>query len=240
MPKPVRRTPLTAGLLYHLIMLLHASFTQTYTAPADLLRHFQGYSQADRFAFLHALVGSLGLHEALVVSRRIEPRLKRDFLRELPPELALHCLSFVSLRLPRPFGSPPDFQVDDVKTLGRASQVSRYWYNLLQDDSTWKDICTRNKFFNFRRMVLPTESTMSSDASRWTQTVNAFGLTIPAGSSSSSASLPRRKSDQDSIDPSPSFLPNLQGMSAPQTSFKQRFMNAYQTRKLTGLSYGSS
>ena len=59
------------------------------------MRRFKGLNKSHRFAFLSALVGELRLNEALVVSRRIEPRLRRDFLRELPLELALHCLSFV-------------------------------------------------------------------------------------------------------------------------------------------------
>lgn len=37
------------------------------------------------------------MNEALVISRRIEPLLRRDMLRELPTELALHCMSFVRL-----------------------------------------------------------------------------------------------------------------------------------------------
>ena len=37
----------------------------------------------------------LALDEAVAVSRKIEPRLRRDFLKELPLELALHCMSFV-------------------------------------------------------------------------------------------------------------------------------------------------
>lgn len=54
-------------------------------------------SKTQRFAFLGMLVSELRMNEALVVSRKIEPRLRRDFLRELPLEVALHCLSFVSL-----------------------------------------------------------------------------------------------------------------------------------------------
>jgi F-box and WD-40 domain protein CDC4 len=47
-------------------------------------------------AFLASLVDDLALDEAVAVSRKIEPRLRRDFLKELPLELALHCMSFVS------------------------------------------------------------------------------------------------------------------------------------------------
>ncbi len=67
--------------------------------PDDLMRQFKWLNKSQRFSFLSSLVGELRLHEALVVSRRIEPRLRRDFFRELPLELALHCLSFVSLAL---------------------------------------------------------------------------------------------------------------------------------------------
>ena len=71
----------------------HNNFSKS--DPEDLIRRFKGLNKSHRFAFLSALVGELRLNEALVVSRRIEPRLRRDFLRELPLELALHCLSFV-------------------------------------------------------------------------------------------------------------------------------------------------
>jgi len=46
-------------------------------------------------AFLASLMDDLALDEAVAVSRKIEPRLRRDFLKELPLELALHCMSFV-------------------------------------------------------------------------------------------------------------------------------------------------
>lgn len=48
---------------------------------------------------------------------QMAPRLKRDFLKTLPIELAFHVLSFV----------------DDVRTLARASGVSRFWRALLED-----------------------------------------------------------------------------------------------------------
>ncbi|GAA6013519.1 hypothetical protein JCM11491_006108 [Sporobolomyces phaffii] len=60
----------------------------------------------------------------------ILPRLKRDFLKTLPVELAFHVLSFV----------------DDVKTLARAAAVSRFWRALLEDDATWKRMCWRSGF----------------------------------------------------------------------------------------------
>ena len=60
----------------------------------------------------------------------ITPRLKRDFLKTLPVELAFHVLSFV----------------DDVRTLARASGVSRFWRALLEDEGTWKRMCWNSGF----------------------------------------------------------------------------------------------
>ncbi|KAL1408948.1 hypothetical protein Q8F55_005762 [Vanrija albida] len=90
----------------------------------ELLQSFRCLSKAERFAFLNSLIGELQLNEALVVSSKISPRLKRDFLRDLPVELALHCVSFL----------------DDARTLGRAMRVSKYWNDLLQDERLWRDM----------------------------------------------------------------------------------------------------
>jgi hypothetical protein len=64
--------------------------------PVGLLLRFQKMKKDQRAAFLAGLVEDLDLEEASTVTRRIEPRLRRDFLKELPLEIALHCMSFVS------------------------------------------------------------------------------------------------------------------------------------------------
>ncbi|WVQ76907.1 hypothetical protein IAR50_006585 [Cryptococcus sp. DSM 104548] len=87
-----------------------------------LLYQFTRLPPSARFSFLNSLVPELRLNEALLVSRKIAPLLRRDFLKELPIELSLHILSFV----------------DDPKTLARCAQVSHYWNALLQDDATWR------------------------------------------------------------------------------------------------------
>ncbi|WVQ85141.1 hypothetical protein IAT38_007306 [Cryptococcus sp. DSM 104549] len=94
----------------------------------DMIEQFNTLSPSERFNFLSSLIGELRLNEALVVSRKIEPLLRRDFLAELPTELALLCLSFV----------------DEPRTLARVSQVSRYWNSLLQDEATWKQLFDRH------------------------------------------------------------------------------------------------
>lgn len=83
-----------------------------------------------------------------MLSSHIGPRLKRDFLRELPIELALHILSFVSPLPNKIYGGAGliGAQVDDARTLARASCVSRYWRRLLEDEQTWKEMCQRHRF----------------------------------------------------------------------------------------------
>ena len=67
--------------------------------PANLLLRFQRFDKSQRMEFLSDLLGDLQLNEAVTITRRIEPRLRRDFLKELPLELALHAMSFVSYPL---------------------------------------------------------------------------------------------------------------------------------------------
>ena len=62
----------------------------------------------------------------------ITPKLKIDFLKELPIELALYVLSFI----------------DDPRTLSRASLVSRHWHVLLKDEGAWKALCFKHQYRN--------------------------------------------------------------------------------------------
>jgi len=97
---------------------------------SDLIARFRELPKDERFAFLSNLVGELQLNEALVMSSKIAPKLKRDFLSDLPIELALHCVSFL----------------DDARTLGRAMRVCKYWHDLLQDERLWKDMHDRQLY----------------------------------------------------------------------------------------------
>ncbi|KAJ9102357.1 hypothetical protein QFC21_002757 [Naganishia friedmannii] len=96
----------------------------------SFLSAFPHLSATTRLEILQSLLPVLTVPELLMLSSHIGPRLKRDFLRDLPIELALHILSFV----------------DDPKTLARASAVSRYWRSLLEDEQTWKEMCQRHRF----------------------------------------------------------------------------------------------
>lgn len=98
--------------------------------PLALLHSFTLLSPSERLNFLTSLLPFLTLPELTTLSSTISPRLKRDFLRELPIEIALHILSFV----------------DDPKTLMRAGMVSRFWRGLVSDEVTWKGLCWRRGF----------------------------------------------------------------------------------------------
>ncbi|TFK20265.1 WD40 repeat-like protein [Coprinopsis marcescibilis] len=78
-----------------------------------------------RRQFLSSILATCTAEELLFISSAIAPRLKRDFLVSLPPELALYILSFV----------------DDPTSLARASQVSRHWRSLVHEESVWKRMC---------------------------------------------------------------------------------------------------
>ncbi|KAJ3759119.1 WD40 repeat-like protein [Lentinula raphanica] len=83
-----------------------------------------------RRQYLSAIIHACTPTELLFISTTIAPLLKRDFLRALPPELALHVLRFV----------------DTPKTLGRAAQVSQWWRKLVNDESLWKRMCAQYGF----------------------------------------------------------------------------------------------
>ncbi|KAJ7763944.1 WD40-repeat-containing domain protein [Mycena maculata] len=83
-----------------------------------------------RQQYLASLLHSLTPAELLFVSTTIAPLLKRDFVADLPTELALMVLSFI----------------DEPRTLVRASRVSRRWKAMVADESIWRGMCMRIGF----------------------------------------------------------------------------------------------
>ncbi|RXK40736.1 hypothetical protein M231_01988 [Tremella mesenterica] len=216
-----------ADHLFHRRSHSHGGFENDFglghTDVNEMMGKFKLLSKGQRFAFLSTLVPELLLPEALVVARRIDPRLKRDFLKDLPLELSLHCLSFV----------------EDARTLARASQVSQYWYALLQDETTWKHMCTRTRFFPLVS-PFPSHSSHSRTSRRFD---NPFVSRVPHSNL-------RLQMGRVSLNPlaqnfitTPRFarlaeLGSVRPMSPPTTprSFKQQFKDAYLTESnwLTG------
>jgi F-box and WD-40 domain protein CDC4 len=78
-----------------------------------------------RKEYLAAILNDCTPSELLFISTTITPLLKHDFLRELPPELAIHILGYI----------------DDPRTLARASQVSKHWRTMLSDEWLWRRMC---------------------------------------------------------------------------------------------------
>lgn len=87
-------------------------------------------SPASRKQYLVSILHDCSPAELRFISQTITPMLKRDFLTELPSELALHILVFV----------------DNPRTLARASQVCKRWHDLVSDDWLWKVLCEMYSF----------------------------------------------------------------------------------------------
>ena len=107
-----------------------------------------------RRQYLFEVLKSCTPAELLYISTLIAPRLKCDFLRSLPTELAIHILAFI----------------DDPRTLARIAQVSKYWNNLVRDEFIWKRMCSWYGFDD-----LPTEewSSASKGKSTWNSVVSS-------------------------------------------------------------------
>jgi F-box and WD-40 domain protein CDC4 len=88
-----------------------------------------------RKQYLASLLHSLTPSELLFVSTTIAPLLKRDFIADLPIELALIVLGFI----------------DEPRTLARASRVSRRWKDMVTDESIWRGMCMRIGFSSRER-----------------------------------------------------------------------------------------
>lgn len=96
--------------------------------------HITSLSTHAKNAFLSEILSACPVETLVHVYNIITPRIKRDFLRELPPEIALHIISFI----------------DDARTLTRASAVSKYWRMLLSDEYLWRNMCEVHKYCSDR------------------------------------------------------------------------------------------
>ncbi|KAF9126309.1 hypothetical protein BGX30_015299, partial [Mortierella sp. GBA39] len=112
--------------------MLQRTATKLPTLPADtvpsLILAFQGLDPPAQMAFLNELVLHCATPQLAHLTNIIAPRLKRDFLRDLPLELAHHILSMI----------------DEPKSLVRVSLVSKFWHQLVEtEDWIWRAQCIR-------------------------------------------------------------------------------------------------
>jgi F-box and WD-40 domain protein CDC4 len=91
---------------------------------------FHQLSPLEKQYFLYDMINSCDNSQLAYLNSLIAPRLKVDFLKELPPEIALQILS----------------NVDQPKYLARTACVSKYWNSLLRDESLWKSVCKKHKY----------------------------------------------------------------------------------------------
>ncbi|KAG9027066.1 hypothetical protein FRB95_008167 [Tulasnella sp. JGI-2019a] len=96
----------------------------------SIRNYFNTLTPSNRKRILGDLLSECDIDQLVYVSNAIAPRLKRDFLRDLPVEIALHVLSFI----------------DDPRTLSRCCGVSRFWKIMLTDEYTWKVMCLKHNF----------------------------------------------------------------------------------------------
>jgi F-box and WD-40 domain protein CDC4 len=95
------------------------------------LKHaFQQLSSQQKQFLLAEIINCCDNSQLTYLNDLIAPRLKIDFLKELPIEISLHILTFI----------------DDPKTLARAACVSTLWNSLLKDEATWKALCMKHQY----------------------------------------------------------------------------------------------
>lgn len=95
-----------------------------------LFKQFQLLNNNDKTLFLNKILPSLSIPQVLHANNLLAPRLKRDFLKELPLELSLHILSFIN----------------HPNTLARCSQVSSWWRHIVEDENNWKHMCFKHRY----------------------------------------------------------------------------------------------
>ncbi|KAI9484916.1 WD40-repeat-containing domain protein [Zychaea mexicana] len=96
----------------------------------NVTKHFQHLSQDQKHLFLSEILNCCDTQLLSFIHNLIAPRLKIDFLKQLPIELSLHVISFI----------------DDPKDLANASRVSSFWNSLLKDEATWKSLCLKHRY----------------------------------------------------------------------------------------------
>ncbi|KAJ5363544.1 uncharacterized protein N7496_009257 [Penicillium cataractarum] len=162
----------------------------------NLRIHFSTLSNSRKQKLLESILDVCDSQQLSFVSSYVGPRLRKDPFQVFPNELCLRVLSFI----------------DDPKTLARASQVSRRWRELLNDDITWKNLCEKHAY-SVRR--ISEEDDLDSFTARSVD---------PTPDSRAMASLRRltASTDHSSVESAPELPRTLSGEWLPPTSFPSR------------------
>lgn len=101
----------------------------------NIRARFGDMNRAERLRLLGELLNLCDSQELSFVAEFVSPRLKKDPFMVLPTELCLRILECV----------------DDPTTLSRASQVSKKWRELVNDDGAWRLLCKKYSFRGLTR-----------------------------------------------------------------------------------------
>lgn len=101
----------------------------------QLKQAFQLLTPLQKQYFLMDIINSSDNSQLAFLNNIIAPKLKVDFIKELPPEIALQILSYI----------------DCPSTLARANCVSKYWNALIRDDTVWRSLCKSHNYITVER-----------------------------------------------------------------------------------------
>lgn len=209
-------TPAPSPRPAHSPLVAPLSFDVSNDPIALSRRQFASLNPADRRLYLSAILHDCSPTELLFVSTTIAPLLKRDFLRDLPPEVSLQIISFL----------------DDPQTLTRASRVSKYWNRLLSDEWIWRRLCLIHGFAPGKNIAISDDQRLEQDDLQDDEDV--ANMLIPSFPSPSSSATDFKQPVQDYITSSPPLAsfgaPSIQtGHSHPVPPSYQAFKYEYLT-----------
>ncbi|KAJ4298113.1 hypothetical protein N0V90_006012 [Kalmusia sp. IMI 367209] len=122
---------------------------------------FSDLNRPERIRLLGELLNLCDSHELSFVAEFVSPRLKKDPFMVLPTELCFRILECV----------------DDPTTLARASQVSKKWRELVNDDTAWRLLCQKYSYRGLSREERSEEDDPGDDVeeskSQWLQPTRA-------------------------------------------------------------------
>ncbi|KAM3717520.1 F-box/WD repeat-containing protein [Dirofilaria immitis] len=118
------------------------------------IKQFKMLSSSDQMDALTDLIDECSLDHIRHLRSVIEPFFQKDFIKELPKEIALHVMCFLS---------PAD--------IARISLTCRYWHNLAEDNRLWRKKCEE---INVRAIDEPSDRKSGA----WAETASTNGIEI--------------------------------------------------------------
>ncbi|CAO3652941.1 unnamed protein product [Mucor fragilis] len=133
-------TPPTHSPVPYRLNLQHQLLSSSTTKVQDIVENqdhitslknsFHLLTATQKQYFLFDIINSCDNSQLTFLNSIIAPRLKVDFLKELPPEISLSILSYITV----------------PSTLARAASVSKHWNALIRDETLWKSLCKTHSY----------------------------------------------------------------------------------------------